>query len=37
MGVGTSPLTSTARFTAPGIDFGTFTYEQATLSLIYFQ
>src|SRR5439155_8389667 len=34
LAVGTAPLTSTGRFTAPGLDFGVFTYEQATRSLV---
>ena len=37
LGVGTIPLTNAGRFTAPGLDFGVFTYEQATVSLVYFQ
>jgi uncharacterized protein (TIGR03437 family) len=34
LGVGTAPFTSTVRFTAPGLDFGVFTYEQATISIV---
>ncbi len=37
VGVGTSPLTSVGRFTAPGLDFGVFTYEQATISFMPYQ
>src|SRR5262249_5693003 len=37
LGVGTAPLTSVGRFTAPGLDFGVFTYEQATATLVNFQ
>ena len=34
IGVGTASLTNAGRFTAPGLDFGVFTYEQATISLV---
>ncbi len=37
LAVGTAPLTSVGRFTAPGFDFGVFTYEQATLNLVNYQ
>jgi uncharacterized protein (TIGR03437 family) len=37
LGVGTAPLTSTGRFTAPGLDYAVFTYEQATISLVPYQ
>lgn len=37
IGVGTSPLTSTARFNAPGLDFVLFSYEQDTISFTNFQ
>jgi hypothetical protein len=33
LGVGTAPFTSIGRFTAPGLDVGVFTYEQATVRL----
>jgi len=35
--VGTSPLTSAARFTAPGLDFAVFTYEQAVAAVVAYQ
>jgi uncharacterized protein (TIGR03437 family) len=34
IGLGTAPLTSASRFTTPGLDFGVFTYEQATVNLV---
>jgi hypothetical protein len=37
LGIGTAPLTSVGRFTAPGLDFGVFTYEQATVGLVNYQ
>ncbi|MBI1791896.1 MAG: beta-propeller fold lactonase family protein [Acidobacteria bacterium] len=37
LGVGTAPLTSVGRFTGPGLDFGVFTYEQATVNLVYYR
>jgi hypothetical protein len=37
LGVGTAPFTNVGRFTGPGLDFGVFTYEQATVSFLYYQ
>jgi hypothetical protein len=35
--VGTAPLTNVGRFTGTGLDFGVFTYEQTTISLVSYQ
>lgn len=37
LAVGTAPLTSTGRFTATGLDFAVFTYEQARAILVSYQ
>ncbi|MCZ2147821.1 MAG: hypothetical protein LC126_08585 [Bryobacterales bacterium] len=37
LGVGAAPFTDTGRFTAPGLDFGVLTYEQATIRLASYQ
>lgn len=37
LAVGNVPLTNAVRFTAPGFDFATFTYEQATINLVSYQ
>ncbi|MCC6366041.1 MAG: beta-propeller fold lactonase family protein [Bryobacterales bacterium] len=37
LGVGTASFTDAGRFTAPGLDFGVFTYEQATIHLASYQ
>ena len=37
LGIGTVPLTSIGRFSATGLDFGVFTYEQAVVNLALFQ
>jgi uncharacterized protein (TIGR03437 family) len=37
LGVGTAPLSSVGRFTAPGLDYAVFTYEQATVSFVPYQ
>ncbi len=37
LGVGTTPLTNAGRFTATGLDFGVFTYERATVTLVSYQ
>jgi hypothetical protein len=34
IGLGTAPLTGAGRFSAPGLDIGLFTYEQATFAVI---
>jgi hypothetical protein len=37
LGIGTSPLTTTGRFDAPGLDFAVVTYEQAVATLVSYQ
>jgi 6-phosphogluconolactonase len=37
IGVGSAPLTNVGRFSAPGFDFGVFTYEQATATFASYQ
>ena len=37
LGVGTAPLTNVGRFTGTGLDFGVFTYEQTTISVVSYQ
>jgi uncharacterized protein (TIGR03437 family) len=37
IGVGTAPLTSVGRFSSPTLDFGQFTYEQATVNIVSYQ
>jgi len=37
LGVGTASLTDVGRFSGPGLDFGVFTYEQSTVSLVLYQ
>ena len=37
LAVGAAPLASVGRFSAPGLDFGVFTYEQGFVSLVSFQ
>ena len=37
LAVGKASFTSAGRFTAPGLDFGVLTYEQATVSLVTYQ
>jgi hypothetical protein len=34
LGVGTAPFTNAGRFITPGLNFGVFTYEQATVSFV---